>query len=82
MKSIKVGELKANFSDILNQIQNMGESFIIEYGKSHKKVAILKPYKENKQKRVFGQLKGKIKIPQNFNDEDEEINKMFYGKTL
>ncbi len=35
---------------------------------------------KGKKERTFGQLKGKIKIPDDFNDENEEINKMFYGE--
>ncbi|CAN2041355.1 hypothetical protein GMMP15_390060 [Candidatus Magnetomoraceae bacterium gMMP-15] len=32
-----------------------------------------------KPKRKLGLLAGKIKIPEDFMDEDEEINSMFYG---
>jgi hypothetical protein len=35
---------------------------------------------QEKKPRVFGQLKGKIKIDDNFDDEIEEINNMFYGQ--
>ncbi|MBI2029502.1 hypothetical protein HYT02_03750 [Candidatus Gottesmanbacteria bacterium] len=37
-------------------------------------------YKENKNPRKPGLLKGKIWISDDFNDEDEEINKLFYGE--
>ena len=79
MRSIQVGQFKSEFSSIIEQVQNFGEKFVIEYGKKHKKVAMLMPYKEEKKQRVFGQLKGKINIPDNFDDENEEINDMFYG---
>ena len=79
MQTVQVGQFKAEFSSILDQVQNRGEKFIIEYGKQHKKVAMLVPFEEEKRQRVFGQLKGKINIPDNFDDEDEEINEMFYG---
>ena len=81
MQTIQVAKFKANFSAILEQIQNTGEKFVIEYGKQHKKVAMLVPYKDEKIERVFGQLAGKVTIPDNFDDEDEEINEMFYGAT-
>jgi len=77
MQTIQVAQLKSDFSSVLNQIQNLGETFVIEYGKTHKKVAMLVPYKEEEKERVFGQLKGKIEILDNF--DDEEINDMFYN---
>jgi antitoxin (DNA-binding transcriptional repressor) of toxin-antitoxin stability system len=79
MQTVQVGQFKAEFSSILDQVQNMGEKFIIEYGKQHKKVAMLVPFEEETKKRVFGIYKGKYEIPDNFDDEDEEINAMFYG---
>ncbi len=77
MKSVQVGEFKSDFSSILDKVQNLGEKFVIEYGKKHKKVAILIPYVEQKKSRVFGQLKGKIEIYDNF--DDEELNASFYN---
>jgi antitoxin (DNA-binding transcriptional repressor) of toxin-antitoxin stability system len=82
MKSIQIGQFKSELSSILDQVQNFGEKFIIEYGKKHKKVAMLVPYEENKKKREFGQLKGKLKIDEEFNEESEIINKMFYGENV
>ena len=82
MQTISVGELKANFSEVLNLVKNKKEEFIIEYGRSHKKIAKIVPFEEKKTKREFGQLKGKIVIPDDFNDEDEEINKLFYESKI
>jgi len=82
MQSVQIGKFKSELSSILELVQKNGESFIIEYGKSRKKVAMLVPYQEEKKKRKFGQLKGKIKIPDNFDDESEEINEMFYGSKI
>ena len=36
-------------------------------------------YREKPLKRQFGLLKGKIFVPDDFDDESEEINEMFYG---
>jgi len=82
MKAIQVGQFKAELSSILEEVQNFGERFVIEYGKKHKKVAILSPYEEKQKKKKFGQLKGKITIPENFDDELEEVNDMFYGSKI
>jgi antitoxin (DNA-binding transcriptional repressor) of toxin-antitoxin stability system len=79
MQSIQVGQLKSDFSSILQQVQNSGESFVIEYGKKHKKVAMLVPYEEPKGERTFGVLKADMSVPKTFDDEDEAINSMFYG---
>ncbi len=82
MQSIQVGQFKAELSSILEKVQNNGEKFVIEFGKKHKKVAMLVPYKENRKPRKFGQLKGKIDIPDNFDNVNEEINEMFYESKI
>jgi len=82
MQTISVGKLKANFSEVLNLVKNKKEEFIIEYGRNHKKIAKIVPFEEKKSKRKFGQLKGKIVVPDDFNDEDEEINKLFYESEI
>lgn len=47
--------------------------------KNNKPVADLVKHKIKKE-RVLGLLRGKLFIPDNFNDEDDEINSMFYSK--
>ncbi|NOR80841.1 MAG: type II toxin-antitoxin system Phd/YefM family antitoxin [Methyloprofundus sp.] len=79
MQTIQVGQLKSEFSSVLEKVQHDGETFVIEFGKKHKKVAMIVPYKEEPKKREFGQLKGTLNIPDDFNEESEEINEMFYG---
>jgi antitoxin (DNA-binding transcriptional repressor) of toxin-antitoxin stability system len=77
MQSIQVGQLKSEFSTIIDKVQNLGEKFVIEFGKKHKKVAMLVPYEEEiKKPREFGQLKGKIEILDDF--DSQELNEMFY----
>ena len=51
------------YTFILERVQKDGKTFIIEFGKKHKKVAMLVLYKEEPKKRVFGQLKGTLNIP-------------------
>jgi len=80
MQSIQVGQFKSELSSILDKVQNLGEKYVIEYGKKHKKVAMLVPFEEEeKEPRKFGQLKGKIEISDNFDKEDDEINSLFYN---
>ena len=80
MQSIQVGQFKSELSSILEKIQKDGEAVVIEFGKSHKKVAMLVPYVDNLKPRTFGLLNGLLGVPDNFDDESDEINKMFYGK--
>ena len=83
MHTIQVGKLKRDFSSILDDVEKNGEEYIIEYGKKHKRVAVIVPYNgsfEQKGKRNFGQLSGKIKIPKDFDNEVEDIEDMFYGE--
>ena len=82
MKTIQVGKFKSELSSVLEQVQTLGETFVIEFGKKHKKIAMLVPYEEKQKVRKFGQLKGKINIRDDFDDEAEEINEMFYGSKI
>ena len=62
MKSLPVGEFKAQFSEVLEMVQR-GESVGVLYGKSKKPVAKLVPITETKQeKRKLGLLEGKVKF--------------------
>ncbi|CAA6812648.1 MAG: Prevent-host-death family protein [uncultured Sulfurovum sp.] len=78
MESIQVGQLKTDFSTILQNIQNSGQKYIIEYGKKHKKVAMIIPYDkclEETTERTFGLLenKGSFTIQNHFSMTDEEL---------
>lgn len=77
MKSIQIGAFKSDLSEIINQVRE-GESFIIEYGKKHKKVAILIPYQESledQKPRTFGHLKklGSFEIHDDFDMTNDEF---------
>lgn len=78
MKTIQVGKLKDEFSSVLHRVQENGEKFIIEYGRSHKKIAMLIPYEkslEHQNPRVFGVLKdcASFKLSKDFNMTDDEF---------
>jgi len=76
MRSIQVGRLKSEFSNILKQVETQGESFIIEYGKKHKKIAMLVPYIDKKpHKRKFSPYKNKgaFKLSADFEMSEEEL---------
>ena len=78
MDSIGVGKLKSDFSNILLEIQDSGKKYIIEYGKKHKKVAMIIPYDkrlEEQENRTFGLLrdKGSFNLHDDFAMSDEEL---------
>lgn len=77
MKSLPVGEFKAQFSEVLELIQQ-GESVGVLFGKSKKPVAKLVPMNESepkKKKRKIGVWEGKVKVKfaPNFKMTDEEL---------
>jgi prevent-host-death family protein len=76
MKSLPVGELKAQFSEVLEKVQQ-GESFEIVYGKKKKPVAKIVPINggKRKKKRKLGAWEGKVKVTfaPNFKMTDEEL---------
>jgi antitoxin (DNA-binding transcriptional repressor) of toxin-antitoxin stability system len=61
MKTMAVGEIKAHFSEILQEVKK-GKKVGILYGKTKKPIAMIVPYEERKRERKIGILDGKIKI--------------------
>lgn len=49
MKTMPIGELKARFSDVLNEVRK-GEEVVISYGKRRENVAVIVPYAAYEQK--------------------------------
>lgn len=76
MKSLPVGELKARFSEILEEVQQ-GETIEIVFGKQKKPVARIVPIvgTKRKKKRKIGVLDGKVNIrfAKNFKMTEEEF---------
>jgi antitoxin (DNA-binding transcriptional repressor) of toxin-antitoxin stability system len=69
MKEMPVGEVKAHFSEVLEEVKQ-GNRIGILYGRTKKPVAMIVPYIEEKvSKRKIGILDGKIKIK--FRDDFE-----------
>jgi antitoxin (DNA-binding transcriptional repressor) of toxin-antitoxin stability system len=59
MKTMTVGELKAQFSQVLVQMAKNGEPVAISFGKKKEKVAAIVPYSQVKPRsgRVLGLMK-------------------------
>ena len=75
MQFMNIHQAKTNLSRLIEKTL-AGEDVII--AKAGKPVAKLVAYKEKIKPRKPGLLKGKIWISDDFNDEDPEINKLFY----
>lgn len=63
MKTMTVGELKAQFSEVLGQILKNGEPVAISYGKKKEKIAAIIPYSQLKpqSERVLGVMQGRAR---------------------
>jgi len=73
---VNVSEAKANLSKLIDRAF-MGEEVVL--AKNNLPLVDLVPHKP-KGKRKLGTLAGRCTIPENFLEEDPEINAMFYGE--
>ncbi len=72
---VNISDAKAKLSKLVDMAYQ-GEEVII----AKNNLPLVKLVAHNpKAKRKLGLLKGQINIPDDFLDEDEEINAMFYG---
>lgn len=80
MRTINIHQAKTHLSRLVEEAAH-GESFVIaKAGKPMVKVVRL-DQDEPKPKRQLGFLKGKIKVPDDFDTMfRDEIEKMFYGE--
>lgn len=72
---INIYQAKTQLSKLIELAQEGKEVIIAKAGNP---VAKIVKYKKKLQPRQFGLWKGKVFVPDNFDDEDEEINKLFY----
>ena len=72
---VNISEAKTNLSKLIDKVFH-GEKVII--AKNNLPLVDLVPHKPE-GKRQLGLLKGQFEVPENFLDEDEDINQMFYG---
>lgn len=77
MRTLSIGEFKAQLSDVLTAVQ-AGESVVVCYGRKMERVAVLVPYAEfaaNAGKRPLGLLKGRasFSVMDDFKLTDDEF---------
>ena len=73
---INVSKAKANLSKLVDMAYHGEKVIIAKNNLPLVELVIHKP----KAKRKFGLLAGQIDIPDDFMDEDKEINALFYGE--
>ena len=73
---INVSEAKTKLSKLVDMAYHGEEVIIAKNNLPLVELVVHKP----KAKRKLGLLAGQIDIPDDFMDEDEEINTMFYGE--
>ncbi len=73
---INISVAKRQLSKLVDRVFH-GEKVVI--AKNNLPLVDLVPY-QPEGKRKLGLLRGQVKIPENFLEEDEDINEMFYGK--
>jgi prevent-host-death family protein len=72
---VNLSDAKTNLSRLVD-LAHMGEEIVI--AKNNLPLVDLVPHRR-KARRVLGRLSGTFTVPENFNDEDPEVNKLFYG---
>ena len=77
MRSLTIGEFKAQFSEVLTAVQ-AGESVVVCYGRRKERMAALVPYAQfaaQAGKRPLGLLKGRagLSVTDDFALSDEEF---------
>ena len=65
MITVNIHEAKTNLSKLLQEVMRGQEVIIAKAGIP---MAIIKPIKPKKPKRIFGSMKGKISISDNFDE--------------
>lgn len=73
---VNISEAKTNLSKLVDMAYHGEEVIIAKNNLPLVELVVHKP----KAKRKLGLLAGQIDIPDDFMEEDEEINSMFYGE--
>jgi prevent-host-death family protein len=78
MDVINIHQAKTQLSQLLVRVQK-GEKIVIANG--GKPVAFLSPYhKSQSSERIPGRLRGQFTVPDDFNEPDEELIRLFEGE--
>ena len=72
---VNISDAKTNLSKLVDMVYH-GEKVVI--AKNNLPLVDLVPHKPE-GKRILGLLQGEFQVPDDFMDEDSEINEMFFG---
>ena len=72
---VNISDAKTNLSKLIDMVYHGEKVVIAKHNLPIVDLVIHKPT----GKRKLGLLKGKLKVPSDFNDENVDINNMFYG---
>lgn len=78
MRIVNIHEAKTNLSRLLDDAVEQNKPFII--AKSGNPLVKVAPIQKKKRKIIFGLMKGKIKVSDDFDHPSQEIIEMFEGK--
>jgi len=76
MEIVNIQEAKTHLSRLLRRVKE-GEPFVI--AQAGHPVAIVSPYQGEAPPRQPGSMRGKIRIAEDFDAPDPEIEQLFYG---
>lgn len=71
-------DAKNNLSKICKMVVEQEEDYVVIASNGKPLVKVV-PYKNTNERRAFGTLKGIIKYDDRFDDDNDEISKMFEG---
>ncbi len=75
---VNIHEAKTNLSKLLERVALGEEVIIAKAGNPVAKLIAVNPAKT----RIFGSAKGEFTVPDDFNEPDPEIEKLFYESDL
>ena len=76
MKVVNVQQAKTHLSRLIDQAAK-GQEFIL--GKHGKPLAKITAYAPRKEQRPLGGYEGRIRVGEDFDEEDPQINRIFSG---
>lgn len=77
MKTYNIQEAKTHLSRLIEETAQGKEVVIARHGRP---MARLTPYSQRENLRPLGGLEGQIHIPEDFDEEDAEVNALFSGR--
>ena len=81
MNVVSMHQAKSNLSQLVKKALQGEDVYIGAYGKVEAKIVAVKHFSQNKNKKIIGLLKGKLHIPDDFDEPlSDEIIAEFAGK--